>query len=122
MSDWCSSIDSLIIGDLNRYIVSLDDLSNEELMNIKNIQMKFITNRIPTILSKIFNNYYPIKTSKSYLNNEQKDIKLNTVSNNDYLTKGNNINKIDILFKKIEKNNDWFTLPSRSRAIIKWLV
>ena len=37
---------------------------------------------------------------------EEKDIKLNTVSNNDYLTKGNNINKIDILFKKIEKNND----------------
>ncbi len=37
---------------------------------------------------------------------EEKDIKLDTVSNNDYLTKGNNINKIDILFKKIEKKND----------------
>ncbi len=37
---------------------------------------------------------------------KEKDIKLDTVSNNDYLTKGNNINKIDILFKKIEKNND----------------
>ena len=37
---------------------------------------------------------------------EEKDVKLNTVSNNEYLTKGNNINKIDILFKKIEKNND----------------
>ncbi len=37
---------------------------------------------------------------------EEKDIKLDTVSNNEYLTKGNNINKIDILFKKIEKNND----------------
>ncbi len=36
----------------------------------------------------------------------EKDIKLNTVSKNDYLTKGNKINKIDILFKKIEKNND----------------
>ena len=33
-------------------------------------------------------------------------IRLNTISNNDYLTKGNNINKIDILFQKIEKNND----------------
>ena len=51
---------------------------------------------------------------------EENDIKLDTVSNNDYLTKGNNINKIDILFKKIEKNNDWFTLPSRSWTIIKW--
>ncbi len=37
---------------------------------------------------------------------EEKNIKLDSVSNNQYLTKGNNINKIDILFKKIEKNND----------------
>ena len=37
---------------------------------------------------------------------EEKDIKLDSVTNNDYLTKGNNINKIDILFKKIEKNDD----------------
>ena len=37
---------------------------------------------------------------------EEKNIKLVSVSNNEYLTKGNNLNKIDILFKKIEKNND----------------
>ena len=37
---------------------------------------------------------------------EEKNIKLDSVSNNEYLTKGNNINKIDILFKKIEKIND----------------
>ena len=37
---------------------------------------------------------------------EEKNIKLASVSNNEYLTKGNNINKIDILFKKIEKKND----------------
>ncbi len=37
---------------------------------------------------------------------KEKNIKLDSVSNNDYLTKGNNIHKIDILFKKIEKNND----------------
>ena len=37
---------------------------------------------------------------------EEKNIKLESVSNNEYLTKGNNIHKIDILFKKIEKNND----------------
>ena len=36
----------------------------------------------------------------------EKDIKLDAVSKNDYLTKGKSINKIDILFKKIEKNND----------------
>ena len=39
-------------------------------------------------------------------NIKEKDIKLDTVSKNDYLTKGNDINKINILFKKIEKKND----------------
>ena len=39
-------------------------------------------------------------------NIKEKDIKLDTVSNNDYLKKGNDIHKIDILFKKIEKRND----------------
>ena len=37
---------------------------------------------------------------------EENKVKLNTLSNNEYLNKGNNLNKIDILFKKIEKNND----------------
>jgi methionyl-tRNA synthetase len=37
---------------------------------------------------------------------EENKIKLHTITNNEYLTKGNNLNKIDILFKKIEKNND----------------
>ena len=37
---------------------------------------------------------------------KENDIKLDTVSNNEYLKKGININKIKILFKKIEKNND----------------
>jgi methionyl-tRNA synthetase len=37
---------------------------------------------------------------------EENKIKLHTVTNNKYLIKGNNLNKIDILFKKIEKNND----------------
>ena len=36
----------------------------------------------------------------------EKNVKLKTISNNEYLPKGTNINKIDILFKKIEKNND----------------
>ena len=36
----------------------------------------------------------------------ENQIKLNSLTDNEYLTKGNNINKIDILFKKIEKNND----------------
>jgi methionyl-tRNA synthetase len=37
---------------------------------------------------------------------EENKIKLHTITENEYLTKGNNLNKIDILFKKIEKNND----------------
>jgi methionyl-tRNA synthetase len=37
---------------------------------------------------------------------EENKIKLDTITENEYLTKGNNLNKIDILFKKIEKNND----------------
>ena len=39
-------------------------------------------------------------------NIEENKVKLNTITNNEYLTKGNNLNKIEILFKKIEKNND----------------
>ena len=36
----------------------------------------------------------------------EKDIVLSSIGNNEFLTKGSKINKIDILFKKIEKNND----------------
>ncbi len=36
----------------------------------------------------------------------EKDIKLKTISNNEFIIKGNMINKIDILIKKIEKQDD----------------
>ena len=36
----------------------------------------------------------------------EKNVKLKTISNNEYLPKGVNLNKIDILFNKIDKNND----------------
>ena len=36
----------------------------------------------------------------------EKDINFSSIENNDFLVKGSNINKIDILFKKIDKNND----------------
>ena len=35
----------------------------------------------------------------------EKNVKLKTISNNEYLPKGVNLNKIDILFNKIDKNN-----------------
>ena len=36
----------------------------------------------------------------------ENEVKLNTIPDNEYLIKGNKINQIDILFKKIEKKND----------------
>ena len=42
----------------------------------------------------------------SIFNINEQDIKLLTIKNHEYLKKGNKINKINILFKKIEKIND----------------
>ena len=39
-------------------------------------------------------------------NLEEKDINLSSIERHEFLVKGDKINKIDILFKKIEKNND----------------
>ena len=39
-------------------------------------------------------------------NLSEKDIDFTSIGNNDFLTKGNSINKIEILFNKIEKDND----------------
>ena len=63
------------------------------------------------IVRKISFLLYPIipesslKALKIFDLNEN-DIILSTIENNEFLIKGNKINKIDILFKKIEKNND----------------
>ena len=46
-----------------------------------------------------------LKALKIFDLNEN-DIKLDDISENESLIKGNSINKINILFKKIEKNND----------------
>ena len=37
---------------------------------------------------------------------KEKDIDFSSIENNDFLIKNKKINKIDILFKKIERNND----------------
>ena len=39
-------------------------------------------------------------------NLDSKSISFESITTHNYLKKGNNINKIDILFKKIEKKND----------------
>jgi methionyl-tRNA synthetase len=46
-----------------------------------------------------------IKVLKIF-NLKESDINLSSVEDNEFLAKGSKINKIDILFKKIDKNND----------------
>ena len=63
------------------------------------------------IIRKISFLLYPIIPASSLkalkiFDIKENKVKLNTITNNEFLTKGNNLNKIDILFKKIEKNND----------------
>ena len=63
------------------------------------------------IMRKISFLMYPIipESSLKVLNIfdiEEKKVELKSISDNEYLIKGKKLNKIDILFKKIEKNND----------------
>ncbi len=63
------------------------------------------------IVRKISFLMYPIipESSLKVLNIfdiEEKKVELNSISDNEYLIKGKKLNKIDILFKKIEKKND----------------
>ncbi len=63
------------------------------------------------IVRKISFLLYPIIPDSSLkalkiFNLNENDINFSTVSNNNFLVKGNSINKIDILFNKIEKKND----------------
>ena len=56
--------------------------------------------------SKIHINYLLKTQALKIFDIKENKIELHTISNNEYLIKGNNLIKIDILFKKIEKNND----------------
>ena len=63
------------------------------------------------IIRKISYLLYPIIPDSSLkalkiFNLSDKDIKLDSIKNNEFLSKGDKIEKINILFKKIEKNND----------------
>ena len=59
-------------------------------------------------ISYLLNPIIPDSSLKALkiFNLNENDIKLESIINNEFLIKGNKINKIDILFKKIEKNND----------------
>ena len=63
------------------------------------------------IIRKISYLLYPIIPNSSLkalkiFSLSESDIKLKSIINNESLSKGSNINKIEILFKKIEKKND----------------
>ena len=63
------------------------------------------------IVRKISFLLYPIIPSSSLkalkiFDLNENDISLSSIENNEFLPKGSKINKIDILFKKVEKNND----------------
>ena len=71
------------------------------------------------IIRKVSYLLYPIIPESSLkvlkiFNLNEKDINLPSIAENEFLFKGSNINKIDILFQKIKKENDLFTLSSRS--------
>ena len=63
------------------------------------------------IVRKISFLLYPIIPDSSLkalkiFNLNENDINLSSIENNRFLTSGDKIHKIDILFKKVEKNND----------------
>ena len=63
------------------------------------------------IVRKISYLLYPIIPQSSLnalkiFNLNDSDINLTSIENNEFLSKGSKINKIGILFKKIDKNND----------------
>ncbi len=63
------------------------------------------------IVRKISFLLYPIIPESSLkvlniFNIAEKKVELSSISDNEYLIKGKKLNKLDILFKKIEKNND----------------
>ena len=68
----------------------------------------YTTLEIVRKISFLLNPIIPDSSLKALkiFNLSQQDIKLQTISNNEFLTKGMNINKIDILFKKIERKDD----------------
>jgi methionyl-tRNA synthetase len=68
----------------------------------------YTTLEIVRKISFLLNPIIPDSSLKALkiFNLSQQDIKLQTISKNEFLTKGMNINKIDILFKKIEKKDD----------------
>ena len=68
----------------------------------------YTTLEIVRKISFLLNPIIPDSTLRALkiFNLTKNDIKLESITNNHFLNKGSNLNKIDILFKKIDKNND----------------
>jgi methionyl-tRNA synthetase len=77
--------------------------NDQEPWNKKDDQLRLNTIVYTTleIVRKISFLLFPIIPNSSL-----KAINFSSIKNNNFLVKGSNINKIDILFKKIDKNND----------------
>jgi methionyl-tRNA synthetase len=76
-----------------------------------NIRLNSIIYTALEIIRKISFLLYPIIPESSLkalkiFDLKEKDIDISSIQQNEFLTKGNKINKIDILFKKIEKTDD----------------
>ena len=96
-----------ILFDTNKYF------NDQEPWNKKNdiIRLNTIVYTTLEIVRKISFMLYPIIPQSSLnalkiFSINENEIDFSSISNNNYLNTGNKINKIDILFKKIEKNND----------------
>ena len=84
--------------------ISIDQLYKKSIQDSAIKQSLEIVRKISFLLNPIIPDS-SLKALKIF-NLSQQDIKLQSISNNEFLTKGMKINKIDILFKKIEKKND----------------
>ena len=109
------------IQDINYYINFIVDslfeankyFNDQEPWNKKNDNLRLNTIVFTTleIVRKISFLLYPIIPESSLkalkiFDIKENDIIFSSIGNNEFLIKGNNINKIEILFKKINKKND----------------
>ena len=90
-----------LLSDLNNVIQRSKDIGIEKLLTISTSLKSF--SKVKEIVNKDEIIYGTIGI---HPHESKKDINLTSIGKNDFLTKGNNINKIDILFNKIEKKND----------------
>ena len=105
-----------LLSDLTNVIKRSKEIGIKKLLTISTSFESF--DRIKTIIQKDEMIYgtigiHPHETNKNKITSDiiikniiENDINLTSVENNKFLSKGSKINKIDILFKKIDKNND----------------